>query len=532
MNKNKQDIPNIFYLISFLAGASLVFAFAPFGIYPIAWLSIAVLFYTLLYAQNKKQHVYLAWLYGIGMFGTGTSWVFYSMHFYGHASIPIAATLTTVFVVLIALMIGLFGLLAYFFRYHHKVTRLLLIYPLLWVVIEWTRGWFLTGFPWLYLGNSQIDTVLANSAPITGVLGVSLLSAMISGSLASLIILKGANTLLWINIPNSNHIKVQRKNRFKHQFIALFIILSTFAGSWSIGQITWTQSTGKTITASLIQGNILQEEKWLPENKHPTLALYKKLTEQHWDSDLIIWPETAIPDIFARNMDDFILPLQQQAQAHNTDLLIGAFYKNPQGKTENSVLSLTPTEREIYSKRHLVPMTEYVPLLGYLHWLNDWIKIPPDNLTAGTTATTLTLAGQRAQISICYEDAFANETLKGLPQATFLINVSNDGWFTDSLEPHQHMEIARMRALETGRYLLRVTNTGVSGIVDTKGRLIATAPPYSTQVITHKIQPFTGSTPFVYWGNEGIIALIFLLLLLGYFFAETRKPKTHPRHKS
>ena len=527
MNKQNitNNIPNRFYLLSFLAGASLVLAFAPLGFYPVAWISIALLFYSLLQAKSKKQHFYLAWIYGIGMFGTGASWVFYSMHFYGHANIPVAATLTTVFVTLIALIIGLFGLLAYLFRYHHKVTRLLFFYPLMWVLIEWFRGWFLTGFPWLYLGNSQIDSVLANIAPITGVLGVSLFSAFLSGALASIFIFKAPNKILWVDIPNSNHIKVQRKNRFSHQFSALFIILSLFISSWVAGQIFWTQPKGEPITVSLVQGNIAQEEKWLPENKRPILELYKSLTQKNWDSDLIIWPETAIPDLFARNMDDFILPLQQEAEANNTDLLLGAFYQNEQGQVENSVLALTPEGRDIYSKRHLVPLTEYMPLLGYLRWLNTWISIPSDNLTAGTGATTLKLSHNIAQISICYEDAYASEILKGLPQANMLINVSNDGWFTDSLEPHQHMEIARMRAIETGRYLLRATNIGVSGIVDTKGKIIATAPPYSTEVITHKVQPFTGVTPFMRWGNGGIVMAILLLSLLGYFTAATRKPE-------
>jgi apolipoprotein N-acyltransferase len=525
-NTPHRQPPILLYFLSFLAGTSLVFAFAPIGLYPIAWVSIALFFYILLFADTKKQHFYLAWCYGIGMFGTGASWVFYSMHFYGHASVPVAATLTTVFIVLIALFIGLFGLLAYYFRYSHKVTRLLFFYPLLWVVIEWFRGWFLMGFPWLYVGNSQIDSVLANIAPITGVLGVSLLSTLISGAIAALFIFKKASTLLWINITNSNHIKVQNKHHFRHQFIALFIIVSLFSVAWYAGKIVWTQPKGDTLTVSLIQGNILQEEKWLPENKQPTLALYKKLTQEHWDSDLIIWPETAIPDLFSRHMDAFIIPLHQEAEANKTDLLLGAFYQNEQGKTENSVLALTKDGRDIYSKQHLVPLTEYMPLLGYLHWLNRWINIPSDNLTAGTGKTTLKFGDNIAQISICYEDAYANEILTGLPQANMLINVSNDGWFTDSVEPHQHMEIARMRALETGRYLLRSTNVGVSGIVDSKGNLVATAPPYSTEVITHTIQPFSGATPFVLWGNWGIMLFLGGFLLFGYFIAVPRKPKS------
>ena len=524
-SNNNNKLPSGLYLLSFLAGASLVLAFAPIGLYPIAWISLALLFYILLQASSKKHHFYLAWCYGIGMFGTGTSWVFYSMHFYGHASVPVAATSTAIFVVIIALAIGLFGVFTYYFRHHHKVTRLLFFYPLLWVLVEWFRDWFLTGFPWLYLGNSQIETVLVHIAPITGVLGVSLLTALIAGALASIFILKTANKLLWVDIPNSNHIKVQSKNRFRHQFISLFILVSIFSTTWAVGLISWTQPKGDPITVSLIQGNILQEEKWLPENKRPTLELYKNLTENNWESDLIIWPETAIPDLFSRNMDDFILPLQQEAKATNTDLLLGAFYQNEQGGIENSILAITKNGRDIYSKQHLVPLSEYTPLLGYLHWLNNWINIPPDNLTAGTGSTTLSLSDHIAQVSICYEDAFANETLKGLPQANMLINISNDGWFTDSIEPYQHMEIARMRAIETGRYLLRATNIGISGIVNTKGKLIATTAPYTTSVITHKVQPFMGRTPFMIWGHWGIIIVISLLLLIGSFIAVTRKPK-------
>ncbi|HIO92286.1 MAG TPA: apolipoprotein N-acyltransferase [Leucothrix mucor] len=522
---NNKNFTLWFYLLSFLAGASLVFAFAPIGLYPIAWLSPAILFYTLLFANDKKQHFFLAWLYGIGMFATGASWIFVSMNSYAHASIPVAATFTIAFVIIVALTIGLFGLLAYLFRHHHKVTRLLLFYPFSWVLIEWFRGWFLTGFPWLYLGNSQIDSVLVHIAPITGVLGVSLLSALVAGAIVALFILKKTNKILWINHPTSNHVKIKQPFRYKHQFIALFIIITIFSSTWYGGKISWTQAKGEPITVSLIQGNILQEEKWLPENKQPTLDLYKKLTKENWGSDLIIWPETAIPDLFSRNMKEFIVPLQEQAKANNTDLILGAFYQNEQGKIENSVLALTQDGRDIYSKQHLVPFSEYIPLLGYLRWLNEWVQMPSDNLTAGTGTTTLNLSGNIAQLSICYEDAFASENLKGLPLANMLINVSNDGWFTGSLEPYQHMEIARMRAIETGRYLLRSTNIGVSGIVNNKGELIATAPPYSTAVITHKVQPYSGSTPFMYWGNLGIIGLLILLLSLGHYTAAIRKPE-------
>lgn len=521
---NNKNISLWFYLFSFIAGACLVFAFAPFGIYPIAWASLAVLFYTLSHAQNKKQHFFLAWLYGVGMFGTGTSWIFYSMHFYAHAPVPVAGAFTSVFVLIIALTVGLFGLLAYHVRQYKRIARYTLFYPIAWVLVEWFRGWFLTGFPWLYLGNAQIDNILSNLAPVTGVLGVSWLSALLSGAIATLLITRKEKTLLWVKQPIISHINVETKHPYLHQYIAAAIAVVVAISAWSSGFLQWTQAKGQPLTASLIQGNILQEEKWLPEKKQPTLDLYKKLTEENWKSDLIIWPETAIPDLFRNNMESLIIPLQEQAKITNTDLLLGAFYQNEQNKMENSVLALSENGRDIYSKQHLVPFSEYIPLLGYLGWLNNWMQLPSDNLTAGSGDNTLKLSADNiAQLSICYEDAFTRETLKGLPEANLLINVSNDGWFTGSIEPYQHMEIARMRALETGRYLLRSTNTGVSAIVNTRGKIIATAPPYSTQVITHQVQPFTGRTPFVIWGDWGIILLASLLALLTYFIAE-KKP--------
>ncbi|MCK5903317.1 MAG: apolipoprotein N-acyltransferase [Cocleimonas sp.] len=522
---NTQKLSLWFYLSNFVAGASLVFAFAPLGYYPIAWVAPALLFYSLLQAKDKKQHFLLAWCYGIGMFITGASWIFYSMHFYAHASIPVAATFTLIFVLIIALSIGLFGLLTALFHHHTKLSRLLFFYPFSWVLIEWFRGWFLTGFPWLYLGNSQIETSLVNIAPITGVLGVSLLVVLLSGALSSLFILNKSQKMLWRDQSSPHHVTIEDNSGRKVQFIIGISVLLLFIGTHFIEQIQWTQPTKKTLTVSLIQGNIPQEKKWLPENKQPTLDLYQKLTQEHWDSDLIIWPETAIPDVLRHHMDDFILPLQQQAQQHQTDLLFGAFYQNEQGKLENSVLALTRQGRDIYSKQHLVPFSEYIPLLGYLGWLNRWMQLPSDNLSAGTTKNTLQLTDNIAQLSICYEDAFSREILKGLPQAHFLINISNDGWFTGSIEPYQHMEIAQMRAIETGRYLLRATNTGVSGIVNTKGKLIATATPYQTEVITHNIQPHTGKTPFMRWGDWGIVLSSLLLLLLGYFIIKKQQPE-------
>ncbi len=502
------------YWIALLSGAALTLAFAPFEWRIISLLSPAVLFYLLQQAHTTRQHLFLSYSFAVGMFGTGASWIFYSMYFFAHAHFLLAGGLTLLFVLFIALLFLPLGFLTSRFQACScsLTAKLLLFYPASWVLVEWFRGWFLTGFPWLYLGHTHIDNSLANIAAITGSLGVSYLSALLSGVLVVLI----------LGSP---------KSRVYALLLSVFIL----AGSYFLGQIRWTQPTGKPVRVSLLQGNIPQEKKWQPEMLQPTLDLYQQLTNENWDADLIIWPETAIPGYFRDHLDEVILPLQARSRETQTDILIGGFYYNEAGipGSENSILAITPEQRSIYSKQHLVPFSEYIPFLKYLRWLDQWIMLPYDSVKKGSGPTTLRIAGITAQMSVCYEDAYGNETIRGLPEATMLINVSNDGWFTGSIEPAQHMEIARMRSIETGRYLLRGTNIGISAIVNEKGQITATAPAYTTTVIKGSAQPFSGATPYVRMGNWLIISLLSLVVLAPVFIRLTfhgHNPRNHRRN--
>lgn len=501
-----------YYLFSLLAGVLCVFAFAPFNLYPLAWLAPAILFVLQLQAQTLKQSFLIAWLFGIGLFGVGASWPFYSMHFYAYAPILVAVAGSAIFVLLMALFsFGPFGLLSYLLRYNSVGIRLMLLYPTTWVLCEWFRGWFLTGFPWLLLGQSQIDTVFAAIAPMTGVLGVSFSSALIAGVLA----------LLVIGLISHRGVKgiITRRT----QIVSVLMLAALVGASFFLSKVNWTQQTGESITATVLQGNVPQENKFKPGHLEPTLAMYNRLSLQNRDSDLIVWPETALPDLFSRHMDSLILPLQEFTRENQNTLMIGGFYMNESGGIENSVLSLTKGGREIYSKQHLVPFGEYIPLLKYVRWLDDWIQLPYDNITRGADSDTLPVATRNgdylAQLTVCYEDVFGEEIIASLPAAHLLVNVTNDGWFTGSLLPYQHMQIARMRSLETGRYMVRSTNTGPSGIIDEKGKLVATAPIYTTAVISHTVEIFSGSTPYVRWGNWLMVSLLSLVLVGGLWFS-------------
>lgn len=507
------------YLLVFIAGASTVFAFAPFKIYPLAWFTPAVLFYALSKASSRKEHFALAWLYGIGLFGAGASWPFYSMYYFAHAPLVLAILATFLFVTIVALLtLGFFGIITAQLRDQPLFARLLLFYPAAWVLIEWFRAWFLTGFPWLYLGNSQIDSYFAAYAPITGVLGVSLTSVLIAGALLSFLFGNSLKRTVHIEHDPDNA-SISDKTMVKERFgvpiriLAALIIVILTSIAFALQNIEWTQAIGKPIKVSVLQSNISQTQKLNPANFETSIKLYQDMTKKSLKSDLIVWPETAVFDAFNNHIDSLIQPLQNLLANTNKSVLLGGFNINENRGVENSVLALTATTREIYSKRHLVPFGEYIPLLKYIRWMGNWI--PHSNITAGQNKGTLQVVGQTAQMSICYEDAFGAEIIESLPEASMLINVTHDGWFTGSLEPEQHMQIARMRSLETGRYMVRSTTTGPSGIIDEKGKVIATAPIYTKKIITHDVQPFSGATPYTRWGNWLIVSILSVILLIG-----------------
>lgn len=504
------------YVLAFLAGAMAVLAFAPFELRPFAWLSPAVLFWLNLKGIPLGQRLRLAWVFGIGLFAGGAHWIYVSIHFFGGANAFIAALMVVLFVLFVSLPVMLFGWLASFAAHLSLVLRALLVYPAAWVLTEWFRGWVLTGFPWLQLGTTQIDTWLAHYAPITGVLGVSWLVALGAGALV-----------------------VALHGHWVQRGIALSAVLTTTAGGYGLSLVNWTQPAGEPLYISTLQGNVDQLTKWDAAFRNENVQAYLDLMDGDKypdvvNSHLIIWPETALSDFFHLSKDDVMLPLQDFAREAETDMLVGGFFHD-KGKevVYNAVMAVgaghdveksLATAEGVYGKQHLVPFSEYIPLLKYLRFLENIIKLPYDNVTPWQGGNTLTVAGQPVRLSVCYEDAYAEEMIAGLPDATLLINVSNDGWFTGSIEPQQHAEIARMRALETGRYLVRATNNGVTAMINEKGKVVNSIPQYEAGVMSEYATPFSGATPYVRVGNWLIIPLMLVLfglplaLLRGKFY--------------
>ncbi|MFN3785212.1 MAG: apolipoprotein N-acyltransferase [Thiothrix sp.] len=494
------------YLLALLAGASTALAFAPLDWRVFAFLAPAVLFWLNLKAMPRKQRLRLAWVFGIGLFAGGTHWIYVSIHFFGGATPLIAGLMVAIFVSLMGLFLMLFGWLASYCAHLPVMVRLLVAFPAAWVLVEWFRGWFLTGFPWLQLGTTQIDTWLAHYAPITGVLGVSWLVAL------------GAGVLVLLLIGTT-----------RERLVAAGIAAVVAAGGFALGQVRWTEpATQEPLYISMLQGNIDQWTKWAPEFRNENIQAYMDLMDGDKFPDvetshLVIWPETALADFFQQSRAE-MLQLQDWARETKSDLLIGGFHVDRMtGNVYNAVMAVggerdveqsIATGENVSAKRHLVPFSEYIPFLQYLRFLENIIKLPYDNVTAWRGTHTLTLAGQPMRIAVCYEEAYAEQMLEGLPDATMLLTVSNDGWFTGSIQPYQHTEIARMRAKETGRFLLHATNNGVSAIIDPFGKITDTVPPYTATVLSGYALPMQGVTPYVRMGNWFIIPLMFVLFLV------------------
>jgi len=480
-------------ILAFLGGALLPLAFAPFNIWPLAVLLFAFLLW-LWIDVTPCQAARLGGLFGLGTFLIGISWVYISLYDYGGASSTFAALATITLTILMSLYFAAAGFLLTYLAPSSGIAKWLLLAPTIWAGLEWVRSWLFTGFPWLALGYSQIDSPLVSFAPYMGIFGISWAVAISSGLIVLSIEREKMNRLIWIT---------------------LFVFL-WFCG-WMLGQVNWVSHTGDTLRVSLVQGNISQDKKWLPNFLNDTLQIYTDLSSTVTaESDLIIWPETAIP-AFYQEVDFFVQALDERARSNGISFLIGIpFNFQETNAFYNSVISLGNSHDSIYHKRRLLPFGEYLPLRFLFNFFHDFVDIPMSDFTSGQRNQPLPqIDGNAIGISICFEAVFGNEIRISLPEAKFLVNVSNDSWFGNSLAPYQHLQIVRMRALEMGRYIARGTNTGITAIIDNKGNILKQSELFNTEVMQGDIKLFEGATPYVKMGDAPAIAIFGILFLSG-----------------
>ncbi|MBI5627026.1 MAG: apolipoprotein N-acyltransferase, partial [Nitrosomonadales bacterium] len=489
---------NKYYGSALLAGAMCVFGFAPFGIYAIPVLALAVLFSLWLHADSARTAAWLGFAFGLGLFSAGIGWIYIAMYEYGDMPLLLALLATLLFAAFWALLPALAGYVQARFPVANWL-RIMLVMPAVWALLEWFRGLLVTGFPWLTLGYAHSDNPLAGYAPLLGVYGVSLAAAASAGSLL----------LLW------------RSRWSKQGKLALILLFSIWGLGALLRAVAWTQPQGEPFSVALVQGNIPQNLKFNEDVLVGTLETYRRLVEQN-PARLTVLPETALPLHRHEVPQSLIEKLHDHARQNGGDVLIGAFERN-NGSYYNSVFSLGVADEQHYRKQHLVPFGEFIPLRPLFGWLiNRVLDIPMGDLARGDAIQApLAVAGQQVAVNICYEDVFGEEIIRSLPQATLLVNVTNDAWYGNSPVAAQHNQIAQLRALETGRMMLRATNTGVTSIIGADGKVLQQLPQHKEAVLLGKAQGYDGITPYVRWGNAAVLLLLVAMLAYAWLRRKT-----------
>ncbi len=494
-------------LFAALLGAATVFGFAPFYLFPLPVFTLAAL--TLLWQRAPRccAAALLGFCFGLGEFLAGVSWVYVSLHDFGAMPALLAAPLTLLFCVVLALYPALVGLI-----YHALGARsafvTLAALPALWTLAEWLRGTLFTGFPWIELGYAQVPaSPLAGFVPLLGVHGATLLTA----TSATLIVYA-----------------INQRTRPSY-WLCGAALLTLCLGGGLLKPIEWTQPAGKPITVSLIQGNVPQEMKWRNDEIAATLNRYRQLIATT-HADLVVLPETALPLFLQQIPADYLEGLAAHARANHGDVLIGMpELETTNGNADNyynSVLSFGTSPMQAYRKSHLVPFGEFLPLRPLFGWFLEITQIPLGDFARGTSMPQpLAVAGEQVAVNICYEDTFGTEIIRQLPQATLLVNASNVAWFGHSIAPAQHLQISQARALETGRYMLRATNTGMTAIVGPHGQVQQVAPGFTTAIVTGEVRGYTGVTPYVLYGDAPVIAYAITLVLAAIWLAWRKKAK-------
>lgn len=479
--------------LTLLLGACCVFGFAPYALWFLPIIAFAGWFLLLMQFSVKRQRLLLAACFGFAYFFAGIGWLYISLNHYGGMP-PVLAILA---VALFAAYLALFPLAAM-----HLATRLS-VAPVVWLLLvlpacyglgEWLRGWLFSGFPWLAVGYAQIPGGwLAGYAPVLGIYGVGYLS-LLSSAIVAVLLVPGMALRL--------------------RGVGLLLLAIVWTGGACLQQISWTEPVGESVSVALLQGNIPQDRKWQEDALQDTFDRYAQLIRSS-SQQLIVLPETALPVFMHELPDAFLAQIGKHARQHGADVLLGVPSLTADGSQYyNSVVSVGVSPVQMFRKIHLVPFGEFIPFKALLGGVYQSLNIPLTDFAPGKPDQGyMQVAGQRLLVNICYEDVFGEELLSRVPSSTILLNVTNDAWYDRSPAAHQHLQIAQARAAETGRYMLRATNTGMTAIIDQRGQLVEIAPWFQMLALTGEAQGFDGVTPYVRFGNAPIIVWMLLTVL-------------------
>lgn len=540
----RRALPFWHYLAAIALGAlnTLSFAPTPHG----GWLEIALFaafYFWLTRTTGWKSALFTGWAFGFGNFVTGVWWLYVSMHFYGGMPAPLAGAALALFSVYLGVYPALAALVWSFCAGHARHARVgplpfaptwhgAFAFASAWALGEWARGYVFTGFPWLSSGYAQVDGPLAGFAPVAGVYGVGWALALV----AALVVQAGVRARAIEPVPG---VAADYEPAARRAAVAMpaLLAVAVIAAGLVLPLVPWTQPSGAPLNVRLLQGNVKQEMKFSESGTMDALAEFQKLITEK-PADLVVTPETAIPVLVQEVPQKFGRDIRDFADATHTAILFGAVGGTitPEGRVvdyTNSLFGVTPGQPGLYryDKHHLVPFGEFVPW-GF-RWFVNLMNIPLGDFARGAPVQPPFLVhGQPVAADICYEDIFGEEiarTVRENPVSPgILINSTNLAWFGDTIALDQHLQIARMRSLETGRPMLRATNTGATAAIDGHGRVIARLPTFTTGSLDVRVEGTSGFTPYVTSGNNTVIAVSLLLLAFGFAFGPAfkgRKPR-------
>ncbi|WP_456296051.1 apolipoprotein N-acyltransferase [Vibrio sp. AK197] len=486
-------------IVAAFVGASTTLSFAPYHLWPFALLSPFILL-LLISRQSPKAALWTGFTWGLGQFATGISWVHISIDTFGGMPKAASVLLMTLLVSYLALYPALFAWLSNRFFPRLSRHRYFLAIPVLWLITDWLRGWVMTGFPWLWLGYSQLETPLGNFAPLGGVELVTYVIMLCAASLSYSVLRK--------------------------QWITLLIPLVVFATGFGLNGVDWITTSERSTKFALIQGNIDQALKWVPSQRWPTILKYTDLSRENWDADIVIWPEAAIP-AFEFEVSSFLETLDSAARNNDTALITGVVNRDEDKRFFNSVLTLGMTPEEPYQydvgqryhKHHLLPFGEFVPFESILRPLAPFFNLPMSSFSSGDYIQPNLIAHDRQlAAALCYEIIFNEQVRANVTDDTdFILTLSNDAWFGRSIGPLQHMQIAQMRALELGKPVIRSTNNGLTAVTDYKGRITAKLPQFETGVLKAEVHSTTGQTPYHQLGSWPLYLLCLLAFVVAWW---------------
>lgn len=490
------------HLLALAAGTVTPLYLAPFDLWPLALVSLA-LFYFGLRHTTAASALCRGWWYGFGAFVAGTGWIYVSIHDYGGASLWLAGFLMLLFCAGVAFFYALPAWL--WVRFLQRPASPLLdalTFAALWLLLEFFRCWFLTGFPWLYVGYSQLDGPLAGLAPLGGVWLISLTLAFTAA--------------LFVNLPQLMRHPLQ---------LAVGLVL--LMGSWTTGFMLkhhpWTTPAGESMSVAAIQGNIAQELKWDPIQIENQLQLYRDLTAEQSPVDIIVWPETAVP-ILQDQASEYLQDIDELSRSKQSALITGIPVRlniNGGQRFFNGITVLGEGSGT-YLKQKLVPFGEYVPLQDYLRGLITFFDLPMSDFARGPSRQ-LPLQAHQYRIApfICYEVVYPEFAASLAAHSNLLLTISNDAWFGRSIGPLQHLQIAQMRAMESGRWMIRATNNGVTALIDPFGQIRQRIPAFEQTILHGTIVPMQGLTPYLQYRAWPVAAFITVMLswaVLGNYF--------------